>query len=135
VTQRRKVGGLPNHAPVDQVTFCWKDYAHGNKKKKMTISAQEFLRRFLLHVLPRGFVRIRFFGFLANRSRATLLPQCRLLLLNNPKPHISAVSNSSPAQSAIFRCPICASPMLIVETLPRCNAPPFTIGSPSFDSS
>src|SRR6516225_7262976 len=66
---------ISNHRLVafqhDQVTFRWKDYAHGNKKKKMTLSAQEFLRRFLLHVLPRGFVRIRFFGFLANRCRAT----------------------------------------------------------------
>jgi Putative transposase len=95
----------------------------------------EFLRRFLMHVLPRGFVRIRFFGFLANRSRATLLPQCRLLLLNNLKPHITGLSNPSPAQSAIFRCPICASPMIIVETFPRCNASPFTTRSPNFDSS
>jgi hypothetical protein len=53
----------------DQVTFRWRDYAHGNKNRKMTLSAEEFLRRFLLHVLPRGFVRIRSFGFLANRSR------------------------------------------------------------------
>ena len=129
---------ISNHRLVafhdDRVTFRWKDYAHGNKKKMMTLSSQEFLRRFLLHVLPRGFVRIRFFGFLANRSRATLLPQCRLLLLNIPKPHI-AVSNSSPAPSAIFRCPICASPMIIVETFPRYNASPFTIRSPAFDSS
>ena len=130
---------ISNHRLVafrdDRVTFRWKDYAHGNKKKRMTLSSQEFLRRFLLHVLPRGFVRIRFFGFLANRCRATLLPQCRLLLLNNPKPHITAVSNSSAIQSAIFRCPICASPMIIVETFPRCNASPFTIRSPTFDSS
>src|SRR5215469_15642499 len=114
---------ISNHRLVafqdDRVTFRWKDYAHGNKKKMMTLSSQEFLRRFLLHVLPRGFVRIRFFGFLANRSRATLLPQCRLLLLNNPKPHITTVSHSSPAQTAIFRCPICASPMSIFQTFPR----------------
>ncbi len=58
----------------DQVTFRWKDYAHGNKKRIMTLSSQEFLRRFLLHVLPRGFVRIRSFGFLANRRRVSLLP-------------------------------------------------------------
>src|ERR1700730_15379806 len=56
-----------------QVTFRWKDYAHRNKKRKMTLSADEFLRRFLLHVLPRRFVRIRFFGFLANTRRAALL--------------------------------------------------------------
>jgi Putative transposase len=48
-----------------QVTFRWKHYAHGNKKRKMTLAADEFLRRFLLHVLPRGFVRIRFFRFLS----------------------------------------------------------------------
>ena len=130
---------ISNHRLVafqdDRVTFRWKDYAHGNKKKMMTLSSQEFLRRFLLHVLPRGFVRIRFFGFLANRSRATLLPLCRLLLLNKPKPHITAVSNSSPAQTAIFRCPICASPMIIFDTFPRCNASPFRITRPNFDSS
>jgi hypothetical protein len=129
---------ISNHRLVafhdDQVTFLWKDYAQGNKKKRMTLSSQEFLRRFLLHVLPRGFVRIRFFGFLANRCRATLLPQCRLLLLNNPKPHIIA-SKSSPAQSAIFRCPLCASPMIMVETFPRGNTSPFTIRIPTFDSS
>jgi hypothetical protein len=52
-----------------EVTSRWKDYAHGNKKRKMTITAQEFLRRFLLHVLPRGFVRIHHFGFLSARRR------------------------------------------------------------------
>ena len=52
----------------DQVSFRWKDYAHGNKKRIMTLGSQEFLRRFLLHLLPRGFVRIRSFGFLANRQ-------------------------------------------------------------------
>jgi len=130
---------ISNHRLVafhdDRVTFRWKDYAHGNKTKTMTLSAQEFLRRFLLHVLPRGFVRIRSFGFLANRCRATLLPQCRLLLLNNPKPHITAASKSSPDQAVIFRCPVCASPMIIVETFPRCNASPLTTRSPNFDSS
>src|SRR5215475_4072911 len=102
----------------DRVTFRWKDYAHGNKKKKMTLFSDEFLRRFLLHVLPRGFVRIRSFGFLANRCRATLLPQCRLLLLNNLKPHIAAVNKPSPAQSTTFRCPLCTGAMIIVETFP-----------------
>jgi hypothetical protein len=72
---------ISNHRLVSlaegKVTFRWKDYAHGNKKRLMTLTAEEFLRRFLLHVLPRGFVRIRFFGLLANRRRATLLPLCR----------------------------------------------------------
>jgi Putative transposase/Transposase zinc-binding domain len=59
-----------------RVTFRWKDYAHGGKQRKMTLSANEFLRRFLLHVLPKGFIRIRFFGFLAPRQRgaAAALP-------------------------------------------------------------
>src|SRR5206468_9060059 len=81
---------ISNHRLLDlaegQVTFRWKDYAHGSKKKKMTISAHEFLRRFLLHVLPKGFVRIRFFGFLANRRRRTQLAQCQQLLAALPEP-------------------------------------------------
>jgi hypothetical protein len=56
------------------ITFRWRDSAHGNKKKLMTLSVDEFLRRFLLHLLPCAFVRIRNFGFLANRRRASLLP-------------------------------------------------------------
>ena len=128
---------ISNHRLVafhdDKVTFRWKDYAHSNKKKRMTLSSDEFLRRFLLHVLPRGFVRIRSFGFLANRCRATLLPQCRLLLLNHLKPYMVAASNPSPAQSSIFRCPMCTGPMIIVETFPRHNA--FPIRNSSFDSS
>jgi hypothetical protein len=51
----------------ERVTFRWKDYAHGSKPGTMTLGATEFLRRFFLHVLPKGFVRIRHFGLLANR--------------------------------------------------------------------
>jgi len=61
----------------ERVTFRWKDYAHGNKQKKMTLEATEFLRRFLLHVLPAGFVRIRHYGFLANRVCREKLALCR----------------------------------------------------------
>jgi Putative transposase len=57
----------------NQVTFRWKDYAHGNKQRLMTLSASEFLRRYVQHVLPHGFVRIRQFGFLANRHRSKAL--------------------------------------------------------------
>ena len=75
---------ISNHRLVGledgNVTFRWRDSAHGNKKKLMTLPVDEFLRRFLLHVLPRGFVRIRHFGFLANRRRASLLPICFQLL-------------------------------------------------------
>jgi hypothetical protein len=110
---------ITNHRLVafdgDQVTFRWKDYAHGNKKRKMTLGSQEFLRRFLLHVLPRGFVRIRFFGFMANRRRATLLPLCQRLLADQPLPHPPAATTSSPAQPACFRCPTCSTPMVMLE--------------------
>ena len=75
---------ISNHRLVafqdGKVTFCWKDYAHGNQKLKMILTADEFLRRFLLHVLPKGFVRIRFSGFLANRRRKKLLPLAQQLL-------------------------------------------------------
>ncbi len=75
---------ISNHRLValaeGNVTFRWRDSAHGNKKRLMTLPVEEFLRRFLLHLLPRGFVRIRNFGFLANRQRAVLLPLCFRLL-------------------------------------------------------
>ena len=63
-----------------KVTFRWRDSAHKNKKRLMSLALDEFLRRFLLHTLPGGFVRIRHFGFLANRKRAGLLPLCFHLL-------------------------------------------------------
>jgi predicted RNA-binding Zn-ribbon protein involved in translation (DUF1610 family) len=110
---------ISNHRLVDftdgKVTFRWKDYAHGSKKRQMTLTADEFLRRFLLHTLPRGFVRIRSFGFLANRRRATLLPLCRRLLPANPWPCSSeVVSKSGPA---LWRCPQCGGPMVVIDRL------------------
>jgi hypothetical protein len=87
----------------DKVTFRWKDYAHGNKNKAMTLKATEFLRRFLMHVLPKGFVRIRFFGFLANRRRAKLLAVCRRLLnVEPPSPAVTAEPMEPPSP-----CPVC----------------------------
>ena len=64
----------------ERITFRWKDYAHGGKQSRMTLAGTEFLRRFFLHVLPRSFVRIRHFGFLANRFRLSRLALCRQLL-------------------------------------------------------
>jgi len=64
----------------DQVRFEWKDYRHNGEVKVMTLSADEFIRRFLLHVLPDGFQRIRYYGFLGNRYRQEKLDQCRRLL-------------------------------------------------------
>jgi putative transposase len=130
---------ITNHRLVtfehDQVTFRWKDYAHGNKNKNMTLSSQEFLRRFLLHVLPRGFVRIRSFGFLANRRRATLLPLCQHLLADYPTPHTLAAVTSSPTLPTCFRCPKCSTPMLIVERLSVTTAWQLSTRSSFLDSS
>jgi Putative transposase len=89
---------ISNHRLValedGNVTFRWRDSAHGNKKKLMKLPVDEFLRRFLLHLLPRGFVRIRHFGFLANRRRASLLPLCfqLLTLAREQAPPAKAVS-------------------------------------------
>src|SRR6204780_3267339 len=81
---------ISNHRLVNfadgKVTFRWKDYARGRKTRLMTLSTEEFLRRFLLHWLPHGFVRIRFFGFLANRRRASFLPVRRCLLVADSSP-------------------------------------------------
>jgi hypothetical protein len=63
-----------------KVRFGWKDYSDGNRQKTMTLAADEFIRRFLLHVLPEGFQRIRYYGFLANRYREQKLARCRQLL-------------------------------------------------------
>jgi hypothetical protein len=93
-----------------QVTFRYKDYAHGHRQRRMTLTAHEFLRRFMLHVLPRGFVRIRSFGFLANRVRDKQLVLCRQLLgVTLPA---AATSSGEPASLAIpdddsLRCPHC----------------------------
>ena len=111
---------ISNHRLVElsdgKVTFRWKDYAHGNRQKLMTVSVEEFLRRFLLHTLPQGFVRIRFFGYMANRRRAALLPICRELIGTNP------VSDpiSEPAQSddnPVWLCPHCGGPMVVIQRL------------------
>lgn len=79
----------------------------------MTLTADEFLRRFLLHVLPKGFIRIRFFGFLAPRRRGTLLPLCRQLLEDHPRPR----SEATPSPPALWRCPHCGGPMRVIERL------------------
>ena len=78
-----------------QVTFRWKDYAHHNKQRTMTLTCEEFLRRFLQHLLPKGFPRIRYFGWLANRRRSKLLPLCRVLL-----PHLAEQDFCNPTPPA-----------------------------------
>jgi hypothetical protein len=103
---------ISNHRLVafenDRVSFRWRDYAHGGKKKVMNVSADEFLRRFLLHVLPKGLVRIRHFGFFANRRRETALARCRELLG-------AAASTERPEATNLPRCPACSATMLVIE--------------------
>ena len=74
------------------VRFRWRDYKDAHRNKVMTLPASEFLRRFLLHVLPRGFMRIRHFGLLANRHRKPKLERCRALLAAPPPPEKTAES-------------------------------------------
>jgi len=92
-----------------QVSFLWRDYAHGGKQRIMTLSAHEFLRRFLLHVLPRGVVRIRHFGLFANRNRGAALKRCRSLL--------GAAACIDPPPRPEQRCPSCSGFMLVMERL------------------
>jgi hypothetical protein len=114
----------------DQVTFRWRDSAHQNKQRLMTLHVTEFLRRFLLHVLPPRFVRIRHFGFLSTRNRATLLPLC-FRLMGEPV----AASTATPRtdcqqqhQRITWLCPQCNGPMVILERMNalqlRLRAPP-----------
>jgi hypothetical protein len=115
----RICGSMPDGVPDEfctrstarqsRVSFRWRDYAHGGKKKVMTVSAEEFLRRFLLHVLPRGLVRIRHFGIFANRRRSAALQRCRALLDIAP--------SVDPAEIPGLRCPACSGIMLVVELL------------------
>jgi hypothetical protein len=104
---------ISNHRLVafqnDRVSFRWKDYAHNGKQKIMTVSSDEFLRRFLIHVLPKRLVRIRHFGLFANRRRGDMLSRCRNLLCAH-------CANESDITTHL-RCPVCAGPMFIIERL------------------
>jgi hypothetical protein len=110
---------ISNHRLVSfadgQVTFRWRDSADGNKQKLLPLSVNEFLTRFLLHILPQGFVRIRHFGFLANRRRTTLLPLCFQLLGATPEPPAEEHTSSTEDAPDLYRCPKCGGPMKIIE--------------------
>ena len=99
-----------------QVGFRWRDSAHGNRKRVMSLPADEFLRRFLLHLVPRGFVRIRNFGFLANRQRAKLLPLCFTLLGSSADRGEAEDTIGEPRPSGMLpRCSLCSGTMRVVE--------------------
>jgi hypothetical protein len=107
-----------------RVSFDWKDYADHHRSKTMTLDAVEFIRRFLLHVLPSGFVRIRQFGFLANRVRTAKLEHCRALLAASPPhPPLDSRDRKDADPEDPHRCPICKLGRLIVIEL--VSAEPF----------
>ncbi|MFL7869452.1 MAG: IS91 family transposase [Anaerolineales bacterium] len=110
---------ISNHRLValsdGKVTFRWKDYAHGNQQKLMTVTVEEFLRRFLLHTLPRGFVRIRFFGYMANRQRKELLTICRELIGTNSESEKSDLTQVDDRNA--WLCPRCGGPMVVILRL------------------
>ena len=121
---------ISNHRLValadGRVSFGWKDYAHGGRRGTMTLEAVEFVRRFLMHVLPTGFVRVRHYGLLANRHRREKLARCRELLgmavppqgdpaPTNPIPPLSQEATVTPTRV----CPRCgAGRMVVVAEFP-----------------
>jgi hypothetical protein len=124
---------ISNNRLVDiedgRINFQWKDYRDDSQVKTMSLSADEFIRRFLIHVLPAGFQRIRYYGFLGNRYRQQKLSLCRRLL-GMPIP-AQQINGSSPATDhrdryeeltghSLHQCPQCRQgQMVIVELLPR----------------
>lgn len=112
------------------VRFQWKDYRDHDRQKTMTLSAEEFLRRFLIHVLPDGFQRIRYYGFFSNRHREEKLAMCRhLLAMPPPDPEKAGSEQLSDCDyaalyekltgSSLRQCPICREgQMVAVEVLP-----------------
>ena len=114
-----------------RVTFRWKDYKQPNKQKLMTLEAGEFIRRYLIHVLPRGFVRIRHFGWLANTHREQKLALCRKLLgIEPPEQQREAAAENADTSSAgltgesLAICPACRQGhMVVIEIIHPMRAP------------
>ena len=133
---------ISNHRLVafqdGQVSFRWRDYRHSNTMKLMTLSVGEFIRRFVLHTFPSGWVRIRHYGVLGNRCRAHTLPACRKAL--SQPPSVPPVPASAPELMRrltgidIERCPHCRQgrfvviatlyPLWPLEDVPRTTGPP-----------
>jgi hypothetical protein len=119
-----------------RVTFQWKDYAHGDRRRTMTLSAMEFLRRFVQHILPRGFVRIRQSGFLANTCRGARVALARpaLATLSTAAASTGATATAPPetATGASWACPRCGAPMIVGPILSMLHLATLTLG---FDTS
>jgi hypothetical protein len=128
---------ISNHRLISfadgQVTFRWRDSAHNNEQRLMTLSLDEFLRRFLLHLLPKGFVRIRHFGFLANRRRATLLPLCFQALASAQPQTTESETSTTHEASPLWRCPKCGGSMRVIERFTaaqiQLRSPPLLAGA------
>ena len=133
---------IANHRLVSfedgQVRFRWRDYAHDNKTKIMALTTEEFLRRFLLHTLPRGFVKIRHYGLLGNRCRHQKLARCRVLL-GQPEPEPAEPTSVEAMMLQltgidIQRCPTCGqgrlriiailAPIRTSPPMPKATGPP-----------
>ena len=118
------------------VTFRWKDYARGDERRTMTLSAMEFLRRLVQHILPRGFVRIRQTGFLANTCRVACLARARTLLATPSavatSTHPTATVTTAPATPATWVCPRCGAAMIVGPILSALHLATITLG---FDTS
>ena len=126
---------ISNHRLValdnDRVTFRWNDRARGNPKRLMTLDVQEFLRRFLLHILPSGLMRIRHYGLLANSTRCEHLARCRELIgetndhPDQPAPPALSQQPNQPLAQDSNRCPRCQTGHLVLigSLAPRARAP------------
>jgi len=112
------------------VAFTWKDYRDGSATKVMRLKPHEFIRRFLLHALPDGFHRIRYFGFMANGHRAARLTLCRSLL-NAVSPETAKDADADIAASFIPACPHCGGLMRIAGLVPRPSRRPEPRAPPS----
>jgi hypothetical protein len=121
----------------DHVTFSYKDYAHGDQRRTMTLTAMEFLRRFAQHILPRGFVCIRQSGFLANTGRAACVARARTLLTAPSTPAPTAADPAMPAPTArpthaTWTCPHCRAAMIVGPILSALHLATVRLG---FDTS
>jgi hypothetical protein len=116
----------------ERVTFQWKDYAHENQSRTMTLSAMEFLRRFVQHILPRGFVRIRQSGFLANTYRTTRVALARTLLSAVRTIGATPPTATETPTVATWACPRCGAAMILGPILSALQLRTITRG---FDSS
>jgi hypothetical protein len=115
-----------------KVTFRWRDYRHGRRPRRMTLDADEFIRRFLLHTLPDGVHRIRHYGFLANGQRAARLATCRALLAARAPEAAFRTEPSTKAAPVPRSCPCCGHPMVTLAVWYHGQAPP---GGPFWNDS